>query len=268
MMTTAKFTKALGLFLLFGLLFAACKGGEQSADDSGKLRKRSAKYVLNKMDKYYLDADWLNAKARVKLSDAAGEIKGTAFIRMCKDSLIWASVRKLNIEAARLLITPDSVYVVNRLGKNYSIQSASHIRRMAGLSDTGDRIQDFRNLYNLILGNPVFLSQEESTVRTKRPNYILACTDGPLQTEHWVDGKNFTLHKMKFFQSEENREAACTFSDYRKVDEGYIFSYLRNMGMYSREMGRLDVTLEFTRIALNEPKNIKFEIPDGYQRID
>ena len=54
------------------------------------------------------------AKADFSSERASGNV--TVYIRMQKDSVIWISITgPLNIEGARVLITPDSVKIINKL---------------------------------------------------------------------------------------------------------------------------------------------------------
>lgn len=51
-------------------------------------------------------------------------------IRILKDSIIWISVRSLNIEGARLFITPDSIMFINRIDNNYFVGDISSLRQV------------------------------------------------------------------------------------------------------------------------------------------
>ena len=91
-----------------------------------------------------------------------------AFIRMRKDSVLWVSVNALlGIEAFRVLITPDSVKVINKLDKVVQLRSVSlsegdykvafHIQRTAGS----------------FIGNPIYfdnniVSYKKDAVRRSR----------------------------------------------------------------------------------------------------
>jgi hypothetical protein len=79
------------------------------------------------------------------------ESRTTSFsgqIRMLQDSLIWVSVAPvLGIEVFRVMIRPDSVFILNRLEKTYTRESFDFIARMTGSP------LDFSVLQALLLGN-------------------------------------------------------------------------------------------------------------------
>ncbi|MGB1216519.1 MAG: DUF4292 domain-containing protein [Saprospiraceae bacterium] len=252
------------LFVLLILLTFGCKSKREGT--TGKLKKRSTKYIQNKMEKYHLDAEWMSAKANVKVTDAKGSISGTAIIRMRKDSVIWASVRKLGIEAGRALITTDSVYIMNRLQRQYSVESFDYIRKLTGLPSSGNNLEDFRMMYDFLLGNPVIPKGTILTSSIEEDKYKLQEDTRESLTDYWINGKDFTLQKMKFFNKTNGKEGACTYSQYQALESKLLFPYTRNVKAYSRTTGKVELDLKFGKVVLNEAKTIKFEIPSSYKR--
>lgn len=258
-------TNNIIIFLLLPLLLGfGCKA-KPDANGNIKLKKKSSKYIFEKMDKYHLDADWFNAKASVKFTQNGSTVKGTSYVKMREDSVIWMSVKKFGVEGGRVLITPDSFFMIHRLEKYYMAKPLSYARDMAGLASTGNNLSDFRNLYNLLLGNVVMKFDGKYDVDPKTPNYILSQEQDGVLSEYWADGKNFTLGKMKLLQKEENKSAICTFEDYKPLADSQIFSYIRRLNLSSKETGVLNLELNFSKIKINEPTNINFSIPSRYE---
>ncbi len=255
------------LILLLSITIMACKS-KKNGNDNGKLKKRSSKYLLEKLDRYHIDAEWLSTKGNIKLTQAGKTNKATAYLRMRKDSVIWGAVRKFGIEGGRLLITPDSFFLVNRLEKNYYAKPISYVRDMMGLASNGDELSDFRNLYDLILGNPIFLDDTKYDVEAASPFYHLSKSLEDFDTEYWLNGTDYTLNKMQFRTKNSDRTASCTQENYNKPANDLLFSYIRKLDLYSSETGALKVELDLKKVSLNQPVSIKFEIPDTYDKID
>src|ERR1043165_3119069 len=56
------------------------------------------------------------------------------FVRMRKDSVIWLSVNgALGIEGMRVLINKDSVFILNKLDKEYQVRSIAFLQDVAAL---------------------------------------------------------------------------------------------------------------------------------------
>ena len=109
-------TYTIFTFLFTLLLLTSCSTSRkvQTGDTAtAKLKKRSAKYLQKQLKAKELDVEWLSAKARITYKDVEQTRKFTANIRMRKDSIIWMNVKKINVEAYRILITTDSIYVID-----------------------------------------------------------------------------------------------------------------------------------------------------------
>ena len=64
--------------------------------------------------------DWFTAQLKGKAQFNGNQYPINAQLRMRKDSVIWISASAfLGIEAARLLLTPDSFKMINRLNSTY-----------------------------------------------------------------------------------------------------------------------------------------------------
>src|SRR3954447_6158063 len=84
--------------------------------------------VYNKVIKNKIVFNTFNAKVRVQYSGKEGGDEATAYIRLKKDSAIWLSLRgALGIEGFRVLITRDSVKVMNLLKKNVQYRSITYL---------------------------------------------------------------------------------------------------------------------------------------------
>lgn len=254
------------VILIVPLFFAlGCKSKKEGAAGS-KLKKRSSKYIFDKVDKYHLDATWFSAKSNVKIVQNNKTIRAIATIRMKEDSVIWMSAKKFGFEGGRILVTTDSFFMINRLEKSYVAEPFSYIRNMTGLSSTGDNLSDFRNLYDLILGNVILKTEGKYDVDTKVPHYHMKKEVDGLASEYVIRGNDFTLSKMKFSQSMQNKTAICTFEGYKSMANNKLFSYIRKLNLYARETGQLDVEMEFSKVKFDEPVGIQFSIPKHYEK--
>ena len=94
----------IALFLLLLLVTASCAS-----------RKKAI--VLPQPQTF----EWLTANLDIDAEDNHTSFNGlTGQLRMRKDSVIWLSVTAtFGVEVLRAKITTDSVWVLNRLGKNY-----------------------------------------------------------------------------------------------------------------------------------------------------
>ena len=94
----------------------------------------------------------------------------TAYIRILKDSLIWISgyATVFNIEAFRVLITKDSVYVLDKINKEAKLRSMDYLQEVTEIPF------DLKTLQNLFVGNPVFMEDSVISYKETESKILLA----------------------------------------------------------------------------------------------
>lgn len=92
--------------------------------------------------------DWFDAKYQTKI-EGPMNISLKMSLRMKRDSAIWISLSPgMGFEVARILIRPDSVWVVDKINKKYMVDSQEQL---------AERFQlpvDFQTLQSLFLAEP------------------------------------------------------------------------------------------------------------------
>jgi hypothetical protein len=249
------------LVLLFALqlFFSGCVIFRKA--DSGELKERSSKYLMKRLIQNQVAADWFSAKARITYQDKNETVKLTSYVRMRKDSVIWMNFKKLSIEAARLLMTPDSMVILNRMDKEYTVKDYQFVQQNFRIP------ANFSGLQSFLLGNPLFFSADlEAGVES--PYYLLKDQTSNYPSSYYLDGLSYWLSKVIIEDRSENRNVELTLADYKQLEDEQNFSYFRSLTFQSEELGEVEIDIEFSKVELNVPKTIKFEIPDRYTRID
>src|SRR5258708_21624741 len=114
---------------------------------------RVIRQTLGQLAKNRIDFQTFSSKMKVHYEGGDGkDYEFNAFIHIKKDSLIWLSINLgLGIEAFRVLITPDSVKILDKLKKVARLRSVSYLQEEIHLPI------DFRTLQDLLIGNPIYL---------------------------------------------------------------------------------------------------------------
>jgi hypothetical protein len=250
-----------GLLLFLILLTASSCGIFRKTAAEGALPERNAKFLLKKMAQQQVNADWFSSRAKISYEDDEFAVSASANIRMRKDSVIWANLKKLNIEAGRALIRPDSFFVIDRINRQVARQPVSEIANMLQLPAS------FELLQTILLGNPFFFTTDLQ-VGIEGPNYSLSGEDKRFSTTYLLDGRDFLLKKIAVAEKGTGRTVEMELSQYGPLDKKQKFSYIRTLRMDSPETGPLRVEIEFSKVEVNIPKNIEFEIPSRYTEIN
>lgn len=202
-----------------------------------------------------------SAKVKVDFEGKDGKKSDfNAFLRLRKDSALWISVNvALGIEAFRVLITPDSVKVLNKIDKIVQLRSVSALQEMTQLPFSFTELQD------VIIGNPVFLDSTILSYKTDEGTVSLFILNEFFRHMLTVNRSNYTLQNSKLDDTDPGRARTClvVYSDYQQKDNR-LFSAFRKITV--TEKNKLDIQMEYKQFGFNEELNFPFSIPKNYKR--
>lgn len=248
----------LFLLLLIVVTLASCGASKKAI--SGKLERASPDFLLKTLIANQVNLQWLDGRAKIDFSDDHTSLGASATIRIKKDSLIWVSVRKLGFEVARALVTQDSVYIIDRINNEFAITGLDYLQREYNLP------ADFASVQAILLGNPIFFTTSGLQSEVSADAYRLYGKNAKMDTEYWLDPKSLQLKQMRFKDLNESREVVVKLEDYQSLANNQKFSYLRKLELNSRQTGNAKVEIQFSQLEINNPKDVRFEIPNKYTR--
>jgi hypothetical protein len=193
------------LVLLIGTLLA-CKAKKPVAETHTPEFSKRTQQVLEKMDSVAFVPENVSYKSNVKVSSGNKTNSFKATIRIQKDSLIWMSIVAFGMEGARLLATPDSFFIINRIDKkNYS-------GNYAYLEEQLQIDMDFQTLQSILLANALALDDFDKIRRsTDKDFYMLSSmrkkrlkkaqeknykADQELVFSNWVSPRNLQIDEI------------------------------------------------------------------------
>lgn len=172
-------------------------------------------------------------------------------IRMLKDEAIWISATALlGLEVGRVLLTPDSIWVINRLESVYYKD-----RYRAGYKWLGEEL-GFQDLQNLMIGNPPEASQLYPMVFARNER----------------GGAYFSseFHELIFDEYQRLLWWKGPYLDIKHAYSGEVLAPVYpDKSTWSLQTGALSLlaTLDYTRLELGEEYSLPFQIPKGYRQI-
>ena len=259
--------------LLVFLIAGSCSTKRQIIKEP--LKEAKSTILLEELAKSELQFDWFSAKFSIeyiydkKLTDFKGQI------RIRKDSIIWLTFTPaLGIEMARIKITSDSVFYMNRINKTYLKGDYRFI------SDFLKTNIDFDILQSIIIGND-FQFYEKSKFRASVDNqeYKLSTaerhklkkfmkkdeTDAKAFYQNiWLNPENFKITRVTLKEITKDKKLDAYYSDFRDHD-GQLFPFDIVFEIMADE--KITVKVKYSRIRINEPFTCPFTIPGKYERI-
>ncbi len=218
--------------------------------------------ILQRADANRIPYEWFATRIRVSYSDGKSEMDFTAVVRMRRDSVIWLSLQgPFGIEGARVLITPDSVRIVNHLSNEYTAQPVSSLSRMLPMQTSIRELQDFIMGYYLHLSGltPRYRGMEDSL-------HLIPAESAQLSYRAFLYPENYTMAKSLLTDKMVGQQMSITFGGYAS-EAGHPFSEDRTIGLKQGDQA-YTLHLSYSKVRINEPLDFPFEVGSGMKHSD
>lgn len=244
------------LVLLTGLVLLtsyACKSSKV-----GSKTMKSEKELRNALALHNQEFEWFSAKGKLSYKSTDDSGKATINVRMQKDSLIWMQIKKFSVELSRVMMTPDSVYIVYRWERLYEKGRLDEFTRAYNTE------LNFTELQDLFFGN-VTNTENASFVAKDSLKYHLTAEEKGITYDYHINPFNLLLDKF-YAKDNSQREVIGKYGDYKKAEDGDLFSYLRE---YTFKEGNevTYIAIDYSDVEIDVPKKIKFSIPSNYDEL-
>lgn len=208
-----------------------------------------------------LNYETLVLKGKADLNIDGDEKNVTLNIRVKKDKAIWFSVTALGgaFEAARGIITPDSIWIMNRLDKKAIKKPFTYIHQF-----TNSQV-NFGWLQAILTGNNIKeLMTEKSSLAQENGVWVVNGTQNSM-----AYGVLFnTLLKTSVLTLNDAQAAQglkVNYDKYIMVNEGLFPSDVKITSAVGNK--NLSVAVEFVKIEHNVPVEFPFTVPQSFELI-
>lgn len=255
------------------VIIASCKTRKNTIEVKDQVQ--SSTKLPSDIELQKTDFEWFDGKfnADINVDGKPNSVKGRARIR--KDSLIWISIKPdiAIIEVFRILISPDSVQLIDYLNKQYFKDKISAIKDFINYD------VNFQMVQNIFIGNPTYIFglNEFKVYANKTGDEIMASSD----FKTYVDARNSNqpanflfqalwtnnkLHKRNLIYDPKNKvELDLQYTEHEMIDSLLLPKAVKLTVVGDSTNTRFGFT--YTKIILNETFEFPFSIPDSYQQI-
>ena len=212
----------------------------------------------------------MSAKITLELSRSSSKsnLSTGAALRIVKDKGILISVRPLlGIEVAKLVISRDSVLIVDRMNKQYLYESIEDLKRSKQV--------DF-NYYNLesLLSNRLFYPGKRDVMEadyakflTKKidGNYTISAKDiSNIMYNFSVDGNNHIASTL-ISGEKSSYSLQCNYEQFI-VDQGQSYPTELTFKIGLKEK-RMEAKISYSKLDINKEVEIDYSVPSKYKKV-
>lgn len=266
------------ILFYFAVSLSACS--PKISLPESKLKKKTAKFILEATKNNQLQYNWISSKMSCSASIDGKNADLNIKLRLRKDSAIWMSISPaLGIEMARVLITPDSLKYVNRLEKTYYTGSVLHLNSLSPAKI------NFQILQNLIVGTQNIKTDKKQTdnhgkfkASIENQMYLLSSINKKAHQKsmegkkikdndgvfYWVLPNTFKVHRIEETNYSKKQKIIIEHDKYEPI-KGQEFPM--STKLFFEDTKPLTITIEHSRVEMNNPLKLPFSISSKYEPI-
>jgi hypothetical protein len=247
-------------FFIFCVTLSCHRPQTVSAPDAR--REEIEKFIVKEINFRYF-----SSKAKINFKDEKQDINASVHIRIKKDSIIWLSITPgLGIEALRVLIKPDSIFMLNKI-KNpnaYSAYDFDYLSKQFNIDLT------FQNLQGMILGNlPIPKSYNDLLSKNEAAGeFILQQKTQNMCINNHVEMSTMKLRKLEMNQPLTKNKLTIEYFNFTPLDTAsfacgnqVLIDILKN-----QVAKNTTITINHNKVEISDKElNFPFNVPKRYE---
>ncbi len=263
-----------GLVALLILFSVSCSPSRKAI--KAPIKEEGADYLFKKLQEHQLKYTWFMAKFSAEYKNKKKTTSFNGQIRIRKDSVIWLSLTPgLGIEAMRLIITQDSVKLINKINNTYFIGDYESVNRFLNTNI------DFEILQAYLLGNDLDFYEDgkfrasidkdcyklSTAARIKLKKYVRNNQESvrAFIQNIWLDTETFKIREADVKEiSNDKIKLEANYGDFENIG-GQLFPRALDVTIWANNT--IKVRASFSKINVDVPLQFPFKIPSGYTQV-
>lgn len=251
--------------ILVCLLVLACKSKKEAINVPQDMKqeivakgKDMNQEIISRIDNAENNFNYFQAKIKAQYKEDNGkELNFDIALVMEKDKYMWMSITAiLGIEVARVMITTDSVRIIDRLHKKAILTDFGYLQQMSNVP------LKLEHLQRLVVGNTIFKnSPENSTLDTLLGNLaVYTLLDRQKQSTFY----NHQFHPQKAIiaDQQQQKELKVGYELFTQTDRN---NFPSKIDINIRAEKRIDCNFELNNFVFDKKREVLFSVPSGYE---
>ncbi|MBS0000632.1 MAG: DUF4292 domain-containing protein [Cyclobacteriaceae bacterium] len=209
-----------------------------------------------------LDFENFQAKSRIDYDDGFQNFNANVNVRIKKDSVIWLSVTaSIGIEAIRAIIRTDSIFVIDRINKEYNAFGFDSLQRKLNIPI------DYNMLQSALVGNLINNREKEDRVLREGGFFLLKQNSGHFLIDNFVNSRTMKVEKVLIREQPSMNSLEINYDDFQFIgnkllphEHAFNISYTKNN--YNT---KTELSIGFNKVSVDDKKiKFPFNIPNKY----
>jgi hypothetical protein len=202
--------------------------------------------------------DNLSISGACDYSGTAGEYSFNVNMRMQRDKKVWISVSAFFIEAARILITEDSIHIINYLENNVTSRSLDFAAQYTGMKLTVGQIQD------VLVGNSVLKHDKQSEYANNTTDILVTTRINQFLLQEVFHFDYLRPVKIHGEEPGSRNTLDIEYNDFVQVNNRLLPQFVKLAAVTNTQT--INATIKYSDISTAPIENWPFNIPAKYER--
>ena len=261
----------VGLSFIWTLFACSPKVGDELMNGD-KLPKIKDKELVDRLDSLSkIEPRTFYSKLDINYKDSTTDISFKTSLKIVADSAISAIITYARIPIVTAMVTKDTITVVNKREKCYTIQSLDYLKTTFGVDFT------YENMEELFLGKPLDYNVEQKYFVDHDPFHYSISTHKKRDKKRMDrrpkedivlnyilsnDGKSLQQTTIK--SPSDSTEITVIYEQRQEVN-GMNVPKVVHMHIKAKEKG-IYIKMDYEKVEINEPQELIIVIPEKYEK--
>ena len=260
-------TILLGAFII---ALSACGTKKTRVSSGGTLSTKSQTELISDVIDKELAYSSISGKMNLELlpANTKSSLKTGTYVKLIRDSIIQISIRPiLGMEVFRISLTPDSLYILDRMNKKYAIENINNFGHSQGVHF---------NFYNLqaLLTNSLFLPGQQNIDKNNyklfdvimEPNlYLIKTADKSGTLYNFAVDSSDRIVSTLILSPDKNHTMQWSYTNFVQDKKSvYPTQMLANIDINKK---RFDLKISYSTLDINGEVEIDNSISKKYEKV-
>jgi hypothetical protein len=265
------FKLTVGLSFIWTLFACSPKVGNELMNGD-KLPKIKDKELVDRLDSLSkIEPRTFYSKLDINYKDSTTDISFKTSLKIVADSAVSAIITYARIPIVTAMVTKDTITVVNKREKCYTVQSLDYLKTTFGVDFT------YENMEELFLGKPLDYNIEQKYFVDHDPFHYSISTHKKRDKKRMDrrpkediilnyilsnDGKSLQQTTIK--SPSDSTEITVIYEQRQEVN-GINVPKVVHMHIKAKEKG-IYIKMDYEKVEINEPQELIIIIPEKYEK--
>lgn len=270
-LTRASYLHKILFAIMFAIVFAGCKSKKNIISTDGSVVLKSQEQLLDDALAAQLNYKTISGKVSLELirGDQTSGMKVNSQLKLIKDKEIQLSLRApfINSEVFRVNITPDSVFVIDRLSKKYAAEDIKELSNQKNIQFNYNNMQALFTNALFVPGKNIVEKKDYGSFSTTMQGgmfYLLTKDKKGIQYHFAIDA-NDRVSSTNIVGNTNDYALLWSYKDFVK-ESGYTYPSLMQADV-SIKKKRVKLNMLFSSLEFDKDISIDNSLPNRYERV-